>query len=291
MALGAVSAGEIWKNQPAVKETRAVDLGDKKAVFEEYGLQAAEEADIGARKITAYRFKDVTGAYAAQLWLSGTGVNTAVRGNYLFACGSSPCLSTTSGFPGQTKGPLPILASYFPPDGQLKKTERYILGAASLAEFAPQLPADLFGLQYSPEAEVAKYRAGAGEQSLVIISYPTPQMARERAAAIGNAKIGLVRRSGPLVALVPAPSDAVAADKLMKQVNYLATVQWNEAIPVPVKAQSVAQMILAILSLAGIILVFCVLSGLAFGGIRVFRNRFGIGDASDAMIVLHLQDK
>jgi hypothetical protein len=77
----------------------------------------------------------------------------------------------------------------------------------------------------------------------------------------------------------------------MKQVNYLATVQWNEAIPVPVKAQSVAQMILAILSLAGIILVFCVLSGLAFGGIRVFRNRFGIGDAGDAMIVLHLQDK
>jgi len=289
--LGVVSAGEIWKNQPSVKESRAVDLGDKKAVFDEYGLQAAEEADIGARKITAYRFKDVTGAYAAQLWLRGTGVNVTLQGNYVFACSSNPCLTATTGFPRQTKGQLPILGSYFPPGGQIKNSERYILGPASLAEFAPQLPAELVGWQYSPEAEVAKYRVGGREQTLIIVSYPTPQMARERAGAIDNAKVGLVNRSGPLLALIPAPSDAAAADKLVKQVTYQALVQWPEAIPVPVKAQSVAQMILAILSLAGIILVFCVLSGLAFGGIRVFRNRFGIGDASDVMIVLHLQDK
>jgi len=183
------------------------------------------------------------------------------------------------------------LPDCFPQAGAVKGSQRYILGAASLAAFAPELPANLFGLQYSPEAEVARYRGSTGEQALIVISYPTPQMAREQAAAMENAKLGLIKRSGPLVALVPAPSDAAAAAKLMKQVSYQASVQWNEFVPVPVKAQSVGQMILAIFSLAGIVLAFCVLSGLAYGGIRIFRRRFGNADASDAMIVLNLQSK
>src|SRR5450755_3585872 len=294
-AVGVMSAGVLWKNQDSVKATRPVDFSDKKAIFEEYGLVAAEEADIGAAKVTAYRFKDVTGAHAAELWLAGAGTPVTSQGNYLFICSTS-CSSfsrmlSTTPFPGKSKGPLPIIGSYFPPGGQVKNSQRSILGPASLAQFAPELPADLVGLQYSPEAEVTRYRAGALEQSLIIISYPTPQMARERAAAIDNAKLGLVRRSGPLVAFVPAPSDVPAAEKLVKQVNYQAMVQWNEAVPVPVKAQSVAQMILAIFSLAGIVLVFCVLSGLAFGGIRIFRQRFGNSGADGAMILLHLQDK
>jgi len=277
-----VSGGELWKK---VETARPADLGNKKAIFDEYGLQAAEEADIGAARATAYRFKDVTGAVAANLWLGGY-----MQGNYVFTCACpnlNKIVAAEGPFPGQGKGPLPTLLDCFPQAGQLKGSQRYILGPASLAEFAPELPANLFGLQYSPEAEVARYQ----QQTLIVISYPTPQMAREQAVAMEKANLGLVKRSGPLLALVPAPSDPAAAAKLMKQVSYQASVQWNEFIPVPVKAQSVGQMILAIFSLAGIVLAFCVLSGLAYGGIRIFRRRFGNADASDAMIVLNLQSK
>jgi len=284
--LSASSGGELWTKIPA---TRPADLGEKKAIFEEYGLQAAEEASIGLDKATAYRFKDVTGALAASLWLGGS-----LRGNYLVTCACpnlGKIVASAAPFPGQRNGQLPGLLDYFPPTDRIGKSPKYILGPASLAEFAPQLPADLFGLQYSPEAEVARYRGTGGEQTLIIISYPTPQMARERAAAMENIKLGLVKRSGPLVALVPAPPDAAAAAKLLKQVSYQASVQFNESVPLPVKAQSVAQMILAIFTLAGIVLAFCVLSGLAFAGIRILRRRFGHADAGDAMIVLHLESK
>lgn len=279
------SGGELWKGVPS----QAVVLGEKKAIFDEYGLQAAEQADIGTDKATAYRFKDVTGAVAANLWLGGS-----LRGNYVVTCTCADVnkiVASAAIFPGLSKGPLPPLLDFFPKADLVKQSKRYILGPASLSEFAPQVPAGLFGLQYSPEAEVARYGPSSGNQTLIVISFPTPQMAREQAAAMENAKLGLVKRSGPLLALVPAPTDAVAAAKLMRQVSYQASVQWNEFVPVPVKAQSVAQMILSIFTLAGIVLVFCLLSGLAFGGIKVLRRRFGNADAQGAMIVLNLQSK
>src|SRR5271154_2043649 len=106
--------GELWKH---VAATRPADLGEKKAIFEEYGLQAAEEADIGPDKATAYRFQDVTGALAASLWLGGS-----IQGNYLVTCDCASLakiVASAGPFPGQRKGPLPSLVDYFPRAGQL----------------------------------------------------------------------------------------------------------------------------------------------------------------------------
>jgi hypothetical protein len=50
-------------------------------------------------------------------------------------------------------------------------------------------------------------------------------------------------------------------------------------------------MVLGILALAGIVLGFCLLSGLAFGAFRVMARRFGYSDAGTAMTTLHLGDK
>src|SRR5579863_9854871 len=48
---------------------------------EEYGFEAAERADYGPFQVTAWRFKDTTGSYAASL------LNTGLRvGNYLVRC-------------------------------------------------------------------------------------------------------------------------------------------------------------------------------------------------------------
>ena len=55
----------IWPDQLGQyqrKSTAAVSLSRKVA---EYGLETAERADYGSFQVTAWRFKDTTGAYAA----------------------------------------------------------------------------------------------------------------------------------------------------------------------------------------------------------------------------------
>ncbi len=50
-------------------------------------------------------------------------------------------------------------------------------------------------------------------------------------------------------------------------------------------------MILAIISLAGLLLAFCVLSGLAFGAMLIIARRFGYSGAEGSLITLHLSGK
>jgi hypothetical protein len=50
-------------------------------------------------------------------------------------------------------------------------------------------------------------------------------------------------------------------------------------------------MVLAILSLAGLLLGFCLLSGLAVGGTLRLARRFGYSAAEGSLITLHLEGK
>jgi hypothetical protein len=50
-------------------------------------------------------------------------------------------------------------------------------------------------------------------------------------------------------------------------------------------------MVLSILSLSGIVLGFCLASGLAFGAVRVVARRFGYSDAGTSLTTLHLGGK
>jgi len=61
--------------------------------------------------------------------------------------------------------------------------------------------------------------------------------------------------------------------------------------PLELKPQSAGQMVLAILSLAGLLLAFCLLSGLAVGGTLRIARRFGYQGAEGSMITLHLEGK
>ena len=61
--------------------------------------------------------------------------------------------------------------------------------------------------------------------------------------------------------------------------------------PLELKPETAGQMVLSILSLAGILLGFCLLSGLAVGGILRFARRFGYSAAEGSMITLHLEGK
>jgi len=96
-----------------------------------------------------------------------------------------------------------------------------------------------------------------------------------------------------LVVAVVGPQGATA-EALLKQVNYAGIVESNETPPVSplvVTPQTAGQMLLAIISLAGIVLGFCLLSGIAFGGMLMLARRFGYSGAEGSLITLHLSDK
>jgi len=77
-------------------------------------------------------------------------------------------------------------------------------------------------------------------------------------------------------------------------VNYEAIVATNERPPekpLELKPESAGKMVLAILSLAGLLLAFCLLSGLAVGGALRLARRFGYSAAEGSLITLHLEGK
>jgi len=65
----------------------------------------------------------------------------------------------------------------------------------------------------------------------------------------------------------------------------------DQPLPLIIRPQTAAQMVLGIFELAGIVLGFCLISGLAFAAFRILSRRFGYSDAGPAMTTLHLGDK
>jgi hypothetical protein len=276
------------------KSSTAVAHPSDDPLQDEYGLDSVEKADYGPFQMTARRYKDVTGAYAASLQLKGTQV-----GNYLVFCeGQCPknlAALADASLPHVSHGSLPTLPTYFASKNLVPRSERYILGPLSLKADAPDVPASAVGFDFGTEGEIARYRTPAGPATLALFSFPLPSMARQRLPEFQKIAGATVKRTGPLIAVVlglSANSDASA--KLLNDINYEGVVAENEkppAKPLELKPESAGKMVLAILSLAGLLLAFCLLSGLAVGGILRFARKFGYRAAEGSLITLHLEGK
>jgi len=260
-------------------------------IWKEYGLQATERADYGGFRATAYRFKDTTGAFAAAQWLQA---NTL--GNYVISCaGKCPPMPqlkewlAASKPAGLSRAAYPTLDTYLPAKELIAGSKRYIYGPAALAQFEPRVPASAVAFDFSTEGQLAKYRTPKGEATLALFSYPTPMIARQQLAVFESIPGAAAKRTAALVAVVFAPDQT--ARGLLSQIDYQASISMDQVPPLVLKPESAAKMLLGIFSLAGVVLVFCALSGLAFGLIRVLARKFGHLDANDTMITLHLADK
>ena len=290
----ASSAGAaIWPEHLGTYDRRSVEASQ--VPTDENGREASEQADYGRFRVSATLYKDSTGAYAA--WLEAEEKPLQV-GNYVISCsGNCPknLAELAEALPRISHAPLPALGSYFPTRNLMLHSQRYILGPAGLAQNAPQIPESAVAFQFGTEGEIARYRVLRNEpksEALVaIFSYPTPQIARQQASAFEKIAGAAVKRTGPLVAVVLGAPDQAAADRLLGQINYEASVTINEPMPLVLRPETAAQMLLSIITLAGIVLAFCLASGLLFGGFRVIARRFGYTDASTAMTTLHLSDK
>src|SRR4029077_21238295 len=147
-------------------------------------------------------------------------------------------------------------------------SERYIVDATSIGrEF--ELNPQTLGFDDSVEVATADYRVGGKIAHLVLLLYPTQQLAKKYEDQWANSpsdRPGLRKRVGPLVALVRGLRDASVAKSILDGVNYESQVTWDQPRP----DLSLRQVILTIFTFIGIALLFTAVAGLSFGGLRIF---------------------
>ena len=292
-------------------DVKAVEPPDA-ALFDEYGFEAGEQATFGPSTLTAWRFRDSTGALAAFQYvrpadakpLKSTINQGAVRtskgaifeyGNYIVqVSGKVPeddeLAPVYLALAKVQQAPLPVLSTYLPPAGLVPNSERYIIGPVSLQKFDPKIPPSLAAFHLSAEAQFGRYHGKDGDFSLAIFEYPTPGIARQRAEEFEKLSGVMAKRTGPLVAVVSDAADRDAAERLLAKVNYEATVTVNEKGPNH-EVRSFGRTILNYIAFAGLIMLFCIFSGLLFAGVRILARRLGPKDEDGAMITLHLESK
>jgi len=307
-----VSQAAIWPDAIGPYHraaTMQVTLTDR-PVWDEYGLKESEAAryENGASSFTAtaYVLQDTTGALAAFDWQRPAASTPSkadrlaveiadglllAHGNYLLLfTGYKPTpeelRALTSSLRNVDSTSLPALPGFFPSRSMVPNSERYITGPASLQKFAPGIPPSVAAFHFGAEGQSGVFHTSKGEMALGLFSYPTHQIAMQREAEFGKIPGAMVKRSGPLVAVVLSPPDPDAAERLLSQVRYQASVTLDEYVPT--RRDNIGVLVINAFKLIGILLVFCVVSGLAMGGINAFRRRGGRGDEANALTTLHL---
>jgi hypothetical protein len=284
--------------------------GADKAVWDEYGLKSAESATYtkGKEKFTVstWMLNDSTGAMAAFFWqrpaksspspaapLAAESPDSLLLlyGNYIISfTGHKPESAEISAVTDPLKNVdstvLPPLADDLPTENLIPNSERYITGPASLDRFYPGIPPAAAAFRYGAEAVTGMYRSPKGDMELAIFNYPTHQIARKQEPEFAQIPGAMVKRSGPLMAVVLKPADADAAERLLGKVRYQATVTVDEYVPT--QKDNIGNLVVNAFILIGILLVFSTVSGLVVGGMRVFRRRGRNGEEYEPILTLHI---
>jgi hypothetical protein len=214
------------------------------------------------------------------------------HGNYVFQLtGKLPAQADLDAvlaqLPKLEQSPLPALIGYLPAAGLLPNSERYIVGPVSLDRFATGIPASTAAFHLGAEGQAGKYRTPKGILSLAIFNYPTPNLARDRFDDFQKVPGVIAKRTGPLVAAIAGNPDPEAAERLLSQVRYEANLTWNEKVPQNELKQA-ANALLAMFTLAGMLILGSIVLGVGFGGFRVLRKKISGKASPDEMITLHL---
>lgn len=307
-AVPAIWPEQIWEHKRTGQASIQVD---DIAVWREFGLEEAERATYegpgGSMKVAGYRLKDPTSAMAIHQWLTPaggspsklwkTGVDLPGRsfllvGNYVLDFqGRIPPYDDFQKLyvqlPRLDGSSLPALPTYLPRDNLIASSQRYAIGPAALEKFFPGVSPSLAGFSLGAEVQIARFNSPKGEIPLAMFNYPTPQMAREKAAEFQKLSGAVVKRSGPLVAVVLGGPSADEAERLLSKINYQATVTWNESTKS--KEESMAEFLLNVFMFIGILLAGTVVGGLLFfGGKRAFRKAMGRSGEDEGPVRLQI---
>lgn len=287
-------------------------VADDQALWREFGLAETQTVQQGKHSVTAYRFKDPTGALAAWQWqrtaddhacdVSAFCAKNTARAlineqNYLLVFdGAIPTRAqidtTLAGLPNKRDTSLPAILTFLPRNGIVPNSSRYILGPESLRAFVPELAATKPGFNESAEAQTAEYEVkdASGNNTrtrLAIFYYPTPEMARIHAQEFRRLTNIHIKRSGVLVAMIlPGATDS-QADTLLSRIEYEARITLNEEPP-PSPIKPLYQLLLNIIVMSAALSLLALVGGLVYGGMRLYRRRYGDLESQEAMTTLHL---
>jgi hypothetical protein len=290
-----------WKMEQSSFKTStdpaAADAADP-LVLQEYGFNAMESATYSRNgrkmEVKAARFNDASGAYGAftyyvqpQMGKADIGDRAAssnsrvlfYRGNILvdaqleqitaMSAADLRALAELLPRPHGSLAALPTLPGNLPQQSRIPNTERYILGPEALERLGVPVTAGLVDFSKGPEVVSAKYHSSAGESTLTLIAYPTPQIAAERLRGFETALLpGVIKRTGPILAVVSGKIPLPEAESLLASVNYDANVTWNEPTK-PNPTEDRAAFIVAEVLLVVIFLAIALAIGLAYGWLRV----------------------
>ena len=289
--------------------SKSVGLQDR-AIWDEYGLKESEsgryENGNDSFTVTGYRLQDTTGAMAAFQWqrpagstpskLATMAVETPdsvllVYGNYLLSfAGRKPepaeLTALFDGLRNVDDTVLPPLRTYLPTENLVANSERYITGPSALQKFNPAIPPSVAAFHFGAEAQTGVFHSPKGDITLAIFNYPTHQIAMQKEGDFAKLPSAVVKRSGPLVAVVLAPPDADAAERLLGQIRYQASVTRDEYVPT--RRDNIGNLVINAFTLIGILLGFAVISGFSLGGFRALRRRSRGGEEADALLTLHI---
>src|SRR5271166_408005 len=313
-------------------------------VLKEYGFQRLEKAaytrDDGRNLvIKAAVFADASGAYGAFTYYCSDemgeetigGQAAFLNNRVLFYQGnvlvdavfdrmsvmSASQMRQLAGLlpkPADNRDKLPSLPSRLPKGSERpleKNTTKYILGPLALDRVGSPLPSGMVDFKSGAEVVIGKYGANAGDATLMLIEYPTPQIAAERLRQIDASHqttqqqpgvtpildVGpyFASRTGPIVVIAAGPLSKSEARSLMSSVSYEADVTWNENTYVS-KKDNLANFLFNAIVLCGIVVGLALVAGIAFGGLRLLVKRFfpdSVFDRLEAMefISLHLEEE
>jgi hypothetical protein len=201
---------------------------------------------------------------------------------------------------GGSAATLPTLPNYVPRQDIVPNTAKYIMGQTGYASSGFVLPAQVVDFTRGAEAIAVKTHAESGTADLLLVSYPTPQIAMAKvkefqAASPKDQNVTFaVKRTGPIVAAVSGAVSEKAARSILNDVNYEAEVTWNENTGLA-KRDNIGNLVIAGMMLAGLIFVISVGTGAIFGFGRVFLRkilpeRYAPKEQQSEFISLELKD-
>jgi hypothetical protein len=333
-----------WQVQGTAQTSGEAGIADpaNAAILKEFGFSdfasATYRRDDGRTlKVRAARFADASGAFGAytfylqpnmlkeQIGDQAASLNSRVlfyRGHVLvdaafssLSAMSAAELRELAGVLPRTSGNaanLPPILAFMPHRGYVANTEKYALGPLAFGALSSPITAQLVDFTASAEVAMGKYISPGGQASLMLIEYPTPQLAAEhlrridatRQAAPPQVGIAAIengggpffdKRTGPIIAIAAGPLSESDANALLGSVNYEANVTWNENTYLD-KNNNVGSLLVNVIILCFVLGAIAIVAGIGFGGIRILVKRFfpnKVFDRPERMefISLHLAEK
>jgi hypothetical protein len=291
-------------------------LGPDTPAFREYVVKAVEQRSYTqgtqTASLTLYRLRDPSSAYGAYTFLRNETLSPIDLGS--FASASPDRALVVVGemlldvtVPANQKRPsdadlkqltdmldkradhtpYPFVGEHLPEKGRVRNSERYVIGPLGLAHFVPLGTDDWMGYNNSAESILAHYTVNGKDETLIVSSYPTQQVAAANFSKMlrrftfdppgEDAPIGpnvlFGKRVSSYIAVVAGAPSRQAANKVLDQVGYESNVTWDEPKQT-LTEPSINNMIVEAFLGTGTIMVFAVAAGIGFGGIRILVKLF-----------------